>query len=157
MTLFDNTSGRNNRIILGANASGAFVNSTYSSGGTQNLILNALGGNVGIGLTNPSAKLHISNPIDGTLGSSQIRMSADSNAATYGYLTMVDNTVNTAKLTLGTTQGYGTPVDAMTIFNGQVGIGTTTPSSKLNVYGATPNITISNTAEIMPCLLQQLQ
>lgn len=59
MTLFDDTIGRDNRILIGANASGAFVNSTYSSGGTQNLILNSSGGRVGIGTTTPASKLEV--------------------------------------------------------------------------------------------------
>ena len=62
-------------------------------------------------------------------------MSAASNDANYGYLTMTDNTANTAKLTLGTTYGYSTDVDALTIFNGNVGVGTTSPGEKLEVSG----------------------
>ena len=90
------------------------------------------GGNVGIGTTNPGAKLHVKEASGST---SQIRMSAESNEANYGYLTMLDNTVNTAKLTLGTTWGYNTPIDAMTIVNGTVGIGTNAP----NAYYANAN------------------
>jgi hypothetical protein len=60
-------------------------------------------------------------------------MSAASSEANYGYLTMTDNTFNTARLTIGTTFGYNTPVDTITLFNGSVGIGTTNPSQKLTV------------------------
>ena len=90
----------------------------------QPFVINA-SGNVGIGTTAPAARLHVKEPSGNT---SQIKMSAASNEANYGYLTMLDNTVNTAKLTFGTTYGYNTPVDAMTIFNGNVGIGTPSPS-----------------------------
>ena len=90
-------------------------------------------GNVGIGTTAPAAMLHVKEPSGST---SQIKMSAASNEANYGYLTMTDNTINTAKLTLGTTFGYNTQVDAMTIFNGNVGIGTASPSEKLEVEGS---------------------
>jgi hypothetical protein len=102
------------------------------------------GGNVGIGTNSPAAKLHIKESVAST---SQIRMSAASNEANYGYLTMTDNTFNTAKLTLGTTYGYNTPVDTLTIFNRNVGIGTTNPGTLLQVspgssYAADPTIQV---------------
>ena len=87
------------------------------------------GGSVGIGTTAPGSLLHLR----GSGTTSVMKMSAASNEANYGYLTMTDNTVNTAKLTFGTTYGYNTQVDAMTIFNGKVGITTATPGYALDV------------------------
>lgn len=87
-------------------------------------------GSVGIGTTSPGAKLHIR---DTSASTSTVKMSAASNNANYAYLKMTDNTVNTAKLTLGTTYGYSTDKDTITLFNGDVGIGTTSPDSKLEV------------------------
>jgi len=88
--------------------------------------------NVGIGTTTPASKLHIRDTSGST---STMRMSAASNVANYGYLTMSDYTANTAKLTFGTTYGYNTNKDALTIFNGNVGVGSVTPSEKLDVGG----------------------
>ena len=99
-------------------------------------------GNVGIGTTAPNAKLHIK---ETTASTSQIKMSAASNEANYGYLTMTDNTINTAKLTLGTTFGYNVEVPAITIFNGEVCIGTTNPTEKLQVDGNIRAVTSGET------------
>ncbi len=85
-------------------------------------------GNVGIGTTGPQSTLDIA----GT----QLQISDPSQAlANYSYLKTSAYTFNTQKLTLGTTQGYSTPVDALTIFNGKVGIGTTSPAASLEVNG----------------------
>jgi hypothetical protein len=113
--------------------------------GTGNLTINASNGantvftntNVGIGTTGPAAKLHVKESSGST---SQIKMSAASNEANYGYLTMTDNTVNTAKLTFGTTYGYNTPVPAMTVWNGMVGIGTTSPLAGLDISNTNASI-----------------
>lgn len=101
----------------------SFANST----GTNIAIFRA-DGNVGIGTTAPQASLDIA----GT----QIQISDPSQAlANYSYLKTSAYTSNTQKLTLGTTYGYGAPVDALTIFNGSVGIGTTAPAYPLDVAG----------------------
>ena len=124
---------------IGQESSHGSLQLRLNSGATQ-VRLSATNSNYiipsfGIGTTSPGAKLHVKEASGST---SQIKMSAASNEANYGYLTMLDNTVNTAKLTFGTTWGYNTPVDAMTIFNGNVGIGTAGPSVKLSVE--TPNV-----------------
>ncbi len=71
-------------------------------------------GKVGIGTTAPTSRLHIQDTSGST---SQIRMSAASANSNFAFLEMEDNTVNTAKLTLGTTYGYNVPKPALSIFN----------------------------------------
>lgn len=73
ITLYDNNASRNNRILMGADANGAFINSTYSSGGKGdlNLISYNLGG-VAIGKVSPKAKLDVNGGI---------RMADDSSSA----------------------------------------------------------------------------
>ncbi len=69
ITAFDNNSSRNNRAILGADANGAYLDSTYTSAGTGTITFRTIGtervriseaGNVLIGTTNLSAKLSVS-------------------------------------------------------------------------------------------------
>tara|TARA_R110002153_G_scaffold107926_1_gene248162 strand:- start:121 stop:2232 length:2112 start_codon:yes stop_codon:yes gene_type:complete len=106
--------------------------SVTNQGVGQNITM-LYSGNVGVGLTSPSAKLHISSNINGDYGSSQMRISGSSNAGNYAYVKMTDYTANTAKLTLGTTYGYNVNRDALTIFNRNVGIGATLPTVPLDI------------------------
>lgn len=115
-------------------------------------------GNVGIGTTSPSAKLHITDPgpvelrlSPGTPGISgantaAIRLTGENNGTIEGFLinytnngdTYIDNIYNNPSTTSPAmrfrTATGGTPVDALTIaHNGNVGIGTTAPTGDLEV------------------------
>src|ERR1700739_3688465 len=81
------------------------------------------GNNVGIGTT-PQAPLN--------LAGTQFQMFDPSEAqANYSYIKSTASTFNTQVMTLGTTYGYATPVDALSIFDGRVGIGTPNPGYPL--------------------------
>ena len=111
ITLYDNNAARNNRILIGADANGAFINSTYSSGGKGDLNLIAYNlGNVAIGKVSPKAKLDVNGGIRmaddsssasadnvGTLryrtsgNNSYVDMCMQTGASTYAWVNIVQN------------------------------------------------------------------
>lgn len=96
--------------------------------GLTNSSITELNGNVGIGTTNPQAPLSVA----GT----QMQIYDPSQANTnYSYIKTSAYTDNTQLMTFGTTYGYSHPVDALSIFNGNVGIGTTSPAGRLHING----------------------
>ena len=100
-----------------------------------------VGGNVGIGTTSPSAKLSIFNSSPNWNQDSKIRLATENETAYYGELGFHRGTVDDSDRGLYLSDGSGNKA-LFVKYNGNVGIGTTAPLSKLSVGGA-GNATIS--------------
>ena len=155
MTLFDNDSTRRNRIVLGANTSGAFINSTFNTGGTQNLILNSSAGNVGIGTTNPAVKLEVNGRAKITGANNFLITTRTSASNQANYIQFYDNTTVANEAYIGFTSSNKDlkfqnldSAGTLTFSSGgstaisvdasqKVGIGVTGPTQRLDVGGKT--------------------
>ena len=119
-----------------ANGADLIENMVLSSSGT----LTIPNGNLGIGTTNPSAKLHVGiragDTSDITIGGA---------STDRAILTYIAGTTDT--FTIGTIQDSVNYFDTLAIKSGNVGIGTTGPSAILTVSSATvPKINLDVTA-----------
>ncbi len=143
---------------------GAPINSSVYLGNAANFVTIKGDGNVGIGTTSPSGKLHIKNPNDGAGQYSGLRffpakpidqasnpsedyhrllgfrrkglwIGGSENGSTY---TRSNILMNDSGVFFGMSDGYLNPennVSLALINSGNVGIGTTTPENKLDVNG----------------------
>jgi hypothetical protein len=136
---FGNNADGNNRIFAATNtADGMYFAAATGrgfsfrpNGGTSDLVIINSSGNVGIGTTSPANKLHVSGGriiIDDTLANqSAIQFNSAGTEMAVLYRPATTNT----QIRLYTTLGG----DVMTWSGSNVGIGTTTPSQKLDVNG----------------------
>ncbi len=106
-----------------SNEIGVYINPTFDDGQAINVTHAALvvgSGNVGLGISLPTAKLHVFDSNDGllTLGRSSATYATTFNVGTNSVFTITSGGV----------------ANAVTLNAGKLGIGTTTPSTKLHVF-----------------------
>ena len=131
------------RVVLSRDGAGAGVSALQFGGGSsavdstlQRTVNGAgfafIGGNVGIGTTTPNAKLDVNGAVN-IVGSSahNLRIAQSNQPASYFFDLDVDTAVNGR---LNIKNQLGSEIFSISR-DGVVGIGTTTPVSKLDVYG----------------------
>ena len=128
-------------LIMGHNTGGNYFMQVQRIDGTAeayNLLLQPSGGNVGIGTTAPGNKLTIQGNSAGILSTSQLQIS-DGGGANAKELWIGYDTTNDKSYIQSIHQNSGYTPLLLQPINGNVGIGTTTPTAKLEVDDTTGN------------------
>jgi len=137
ITLGESDSNSGKQIVIGVMTSGngyGTIQSLYQGHTYTPLSLNPAGGNVGIGTLTPASNLEIFTPtLDGIDTYSGLLMRSNN----YGYLLEGGLKQNAGAVLKFSSNNNGTINERERIDqNGNVGIGTTTPGSKLEVNGS---------------------
>jgi hypothetical protein len=125
-------------------SAGNFQWQTYNGGNSGNIHLQPYGGNVGIGLTNPSIKLEVNSAgtdevarFQSTDNDSYISISDNTDAVYIGH----DAALDVMSLGFSSSMGVSSNVNIDT--DGHVGIGTNNPSHQLEI-GLTSSVSLAN-------------
>lgn len=143
----------NRGVVIGyddANSKG-YIGSIRSDLAWTDLILNINGGNIGVGNDNPSSKLDTTGDLTlrgiASNGTNIIKLGTYVANGLYGSYISTDHNYSTTtdtNLKFGVTNG-GSPLEVMRLLtNGNVGIGTTNPITRLNVDKSSQSIGTTN-------------
>jgi hypothetical protein len=144
-------SGTGNGTVTGTGTSGYITKWNAAGTGIENTatIFNDANGNVGIGTTSPNGKLHVSNGNNIDSGNLEFVIGGTNNAnARAG--TIIKNTSTPYEMKIRASRGGAAGHNQSLILNdlgGNVGIGTTSPKSTLNISQAVSNTPTTLTIE----------
>ena len=136
-TTIQNTAD-NLQLLLGT-TSGGLLNiqgKTINSNATYDIALQAEGGNVGIGTSSPSEKLHVFNSSTSWDSYSRIRIGTESSSYE-GAIGYHRGTTTDSDRGLYLSGSGSANKHLQVLYNGNIGIGVTSPSSLLHLYDST--------------------
>jgi len=125
----------------------------YFGDGTTHDVIFRDSGNVGIGDTSPSVPLHITRDTDSTVLELLRLENAGSGGGVGTKISFHDSSVEYGRIQTWYESGWkmqlggGSDLDTLTLFNGDCGIGVSTPSATLHVQAGTYAATGMNAAE----------
>ncbi len=159
---FNGGGSANGGVVIGSRADNkGAINGITSTGGPADLSINSEGGNVGIGTTTPDNKLDVEINVSG--GASAFRVlnlangvgdnvAIELSAARSSFpakITSIAPGGSDQDLAFTTTDGNVQNESMRIKGSGNVGIGTTAPNTKLQVYGDSGNLLKLQTSNIM--------
>lgn len=142
-TRFQNTVGADNNglSIYSTTAAWAMQSHNYSTGAVLPLIFQPAGGNVGVGITTPSARFHANTP-SGT--NNVARFTTEGTGTNWANIGLGNNSGIWSSIASGDSKFQirnftnDTSILHADLVSGNVGIGITTPATRLQVNSASP-------------------